>query len=161
MFPRIRTGSDIGHSIWNRFTRQGYTDPTMPSSKPASPRWLLPALVFLASSQFAYSQGQTLLIPALPSSLNPRTAYVVADKGQAYLYDSSAGLNRVPFLSGVHRSFGFSYNGRYFLYSKSNGALPGFSLYRIDLSQKIENSVASGIVCAATSSASQTRVLIS
>ena len=90
------------------------------------------------------------MLPAIPSSLNPKTAYVIADNGQAYLFDPSAGLTRLPFLSGVHRSFGFSYNGRYFLYLKSSGALfrkavsrtsPGFA-------PGVENYAAMGAVTA-------------
>src|SRR5947209_3085557 len=121
---------------------------------------LFPGILVLAAlSQTVYSQNQTLLLPAIPGSLNPRTAYVIADKGQAYLYDPSAGLTKLPFLSGVHRSFGFSYNGRYFLYLKSNGALPGFSLYRVDLAQGIEASVASGIVISAAWSPAENKAV--
>ena len=74
------------------------------------------------------------LLPAISAS----DTWVMAHDGESYLFNPGAGLEKVPFLSGVYKSFGFSHDSRYFLYLKSNGRLPAFSLYRYDLAEGTE-----------------------
>ena len=58
---------------------------------------------------------------------------MVAAYGDSYLYNPRTGLDGIPFLKDVYRPFGFSANGRYFLYLKSVDRMPTFSLFVYDL----------------------------
>ena len=60
-------------------------------------------------------------------------AFVIAYDGRSFLYNYEAGIEREPFLESVYKPFGFSRDSRYFLYLKSNGRLPTFTLYSYDL----------------------------
>jgi hypothetical protein len=75
-------------------------------------------------------------------AISPQNAFVIAYGGEAYFYNHDAGINKAPFLHNVYKSFGFSHDARYFLYLKSTGPLPGFSLYSRDLITSDESKVA-------------------
>lgn len=75
-------------------------------------------------------------------AISPQNAFVIAYGGEAYFYNHDAGINKAPFLHNVYKSFGFSHDARYFLYLKSTGPLPGFSLYSRDLITNDESKVA-------------------
>ena len=63
---------------------------------------------------------------------------MIASEGHSYFFNPSAGIYNQPFLEGVYKPFGFSYDGRYFLYLKSNGRMPTLALYAYDLSNASE-----------------------
>ena len=110
----------------------------------------LSAAVLITSIRLLPAQQPATLLSGLPpGAVSAKKSFVIASAGQAYLYNPSAGIQRLPFLAGAHRPFGFSSDARYFAYSKSNGALPGFSLYRVDLAQRTETRVGSGMVVSA------------
>ena len=92
--------------------------------------------------------GQRLEKPDAPL-ISSRTSYVIAHEGRSYLFDPAAGIERRPFLEGVYRPFGFSFDSRRFLYLKSNGTLPGFALYSHDLDRNQGQEIAPAVVTAA------------
>jgi hypothetical protein len=81
-------------------------------------------------------------LAALPAgAVSARQSFVIASEGESYLFNPAAGVWRAPFLPGVFRAFGFSSDSRYFLYLKSQGRLPGFSLYCYDLAERADRPV--------------------
>ena len=87
------------------------------------------------------AKAPAMLTPLAPEATSPRHSYVLAQGGESFLYNPSAGIENAPFLHGVYKAFGFSYDSRYFLYLKSKGGLPTFSLYRYDLAAGTEERV--------------------
>ncbi|MCW5979247.1 MAG: peptidoglycan DD-metalloendopeptidase family protein [Bryobacteraceae bacterium] len=79
---------------------------------------------------------------------------MIAFDGDSYLFNPSAGVTKAPFLPGVFKAFGFSYDSRNFLYLKSNGRLPSFALYRYNLIERSERFIANGVHHAVWSPAS-------
>src|SRR5262249_20834715 len=64
-----------------------------------------------------------------PEAISRAKSFVLTQNGQALLYNYDAGVVAAPLLSNVYKSFGFSFNSRYFLYLKANGPFPTFDLY--------------------------------
>ncbi len=98
------------------------------------------------SSAGSASGAPTLLTRIAPEAISRQHAFVVAYGGESYFSNPSAGIEKAPFLHGVYKALGFSSDGRYFLYLKSNGALPAFNLFMYDLSAGKEQQVGDGIV---------------
>ena len=78
---------------------------------------------------------KAVAIPAdIPKvAISSRSSFVLAAGGESYFYNPSQKLMRVPFLANVYKPFGFSSDGRFFLYLKSDGKFPTFSLYVYDM----------------------------
>lgn len=113
-------------------------------------RFAWPVIGFLAavSGWVMFSQerhpawARNPAISRLPRmAISPAHAFVLAAEGQSFFYNPSMGLMKQPFLPGVYKSFGFSWDGRYFLYLKANGKVPAFSLYRYMLETGAEELV--------------------
>ena len=73
-----------------------------------------------------------------PHAISVRHSFVLAAEGDSFLFNPSAGLSLAPFLPEVYKPFGFSSDSRYFLYLKSNGRFPAFSLYAFDLAERAD-----------------------
>jgi len=76
-----------------------------------------------------------------PDAVVPSRSFVLAAGGQSWFYNPSRNVWKVPFLENVYKSFGISSDGRHFLYLKSYGRMPGFSLYLYDLYEGVESLV--------------------
>ena len=74
-------------------------------------------------------------------TVSPSRSFVLAVGGQSWFYNPSRNVWKVPFLENVYKSFGISSDGRHFLYLKSYGRMPGFSLYLYDLHEGVESLV--------------------
>ncbi len=68
-----------------------------------------------------------------PGAISPDSSFVVAAYGDSFLYNPRTGLDGIPFVKDVYRPFGFSGNGRYFLYLKAVERMPTFALFQYDL----------------------------
>ncbi|MGH9675130.1 MAG: TolB family protein, partial [Bryobacteraceae bacterium] len=71
----------------------------------------------------------------------PSRSFVLAVGGRSWFYNPSRNIWKAPFLENVYKSFGISSDGRHFLYLKSYGHLPGFSLHLYDLYEGVETLV--------------------
>jgi murein DD-endopeptidase MepM/ murein hydrolase activator NlpD len=81
-----------------------------------------------------------------PDAISARRSFVLAAEGESFLFNPSARVWNAPFLPEVFKPFGFSHDSRYFLYLKSQGRFPGFSLYCWDLAERSEKRIAAGSV---------------
>ncbi len=86
------------------------------------------------------------LSPIPREAVSARKAFVLAAGGESFFYNPSLGIRKAPFLPGVYKPLGFSPDGGAFLYLKSQGRLPGFSLYLYDLAEGVERRIAAGRV---------------
>ena len=83
------------------------------------------------------------LAHAIPrEAVNRANAFLVAYNGQSYLFNYAADIVKEPFLRNVYKPFGLSHDSRRVLYLKSQGRLPGFSLYSYDLDTNTETLLA-------------------
>src|SRR5690349_17726890 len=73
-----------------------------------------------------------------PGAISQAHSYVIAYNGESYFFNPLAGISNAPFLPNVFKPFGFSYDSHYFLYLKSNGRFPAFSLYAYDVTNATE-----------------------
>jgi uncharacterized protein (TIGR03437 family) len=81
-----------------------------------------------------------------PGAISTGSPFVLAAGGESYLFNPPLGIVKAPFLTGVYKPFGFSPDQTEFLYLKSNGKLPGFSLYAFRFSDATDRLIASGVV---------------
>ena len=113
----------------------------------------VPAVIgrFLIGCTFAWTavpslhgQGTTAIGSKLPAeAISQSHSFVIAHGGNSYLYNFKAGVVKAPFLHNIYKSFGFSFDSRYFAYLKSNGNFPTFDLYCVDLSSNQETRIRS------------------
>lgn len=97
-----------------------------------------------ASARARQFAGRLAKLP--PGAISARRSFVLAAEGESYLFNPSAGVWNAPFLPDVFKPFGFSHDSRYFLYLRSQGRFPGFSLYCWDLALGTEQRIAAGSV---------------
>ena len=97
----------------------------------------------------AVAQTPKQTLTPLPAEAWGQQSLVFAAQGTAYLVNSDLGLMGVPFLADVSKAFGFSGDGSEFLYLKSNGTLPGFSLHAWSAGSQSERLVTRGTVLSA------------
>jgi uncharacterized membrane protein len=86
-------------------------------------------------------------LPNIPRhAISREKSFVLAQNGQALLYNYDAGVVAAPLLPNVYKSFGFSFDSRYFLYLKANGAFPTFDLYCRDMTTGTEKRISQASV---------------
>src|SRR4051812_23147726 len=73
-------------------------------------------------------------------------SFVIAQNGEALLYNYEAGLDGIRFLTGVYKSFGISHDFRYFLYLKAKGHFPTFQLYSYEFKTRKETQLTDAAV---------------
>jgi len=109
------------------------------------------AASFASLAAAPQDNAKDLLTPGVPHQAVSRSdAFLVANNGQSYLYNPSAGISNAPFLRNVYKPFGFSFDSRYGLYLKSKCRLPVFALYAYDLDTSTDTPLADETVQFAT-----------
>jgi len=90
------------------------------------------------------SVARLRLLP--PGAISAGTPFVLAAGGESYLFNPSQRVMKAPFLKDVYKAFGFSPDRSEFLYLKSKGRLPGFSLYVYRFSDSSDRLISSEVV---------------
>jgi uncharacterized protein (TIGR03437 family) len=99
----------------------------------------IPGVLLVALTVSGAAAESLKVLSAIPrDAVSPRQAFVLAAGGESFFFNPSRGIHKAPFLPGVYKPLGFSPDGRGFLYLKSQGRLPGFSLYLHDLVEGAE-----------------------